>query len=177
MADLAAARAQYRNVLEEVDRLDSQLPEGDPSVLRRWTQLNNLLTSIERHAADIEQVQEVRRRTSRLGEGEDALTIESLRIGSPLELTLAAAGSTTALVYTAHLVAKALRDPAAIGAWFPRLLAGWHRGMADLEEARRQHDVQRAFEDAVLELRAPATSVEVTNAGEVPEELATPFSD
>jgi hypothetical protein len=61
-----------------------------------------------------------------------------------LEQLLAAAfagGSGMAAVWCiVRLLVKASRDPKRLGAWLPRVRAGWHIGMTELEKARQQHE-------------------------------------
>ena len=39
-------------------------------------------------------------------------------------------------VYATFLTARVLRDPERIGAWLPRLVAGWHQGMREAEKRK-----------------------------------------
>jgi hypothetical protein len=66
------------------------------------------------------------------------LAFERIKLNSPLEITLAAAGSTGVIVYALHLLRAVLRDPERIGAWLPRLAVGWHRARREAEVARQE---------------------------------------
>jgi hypothetical protein len=70
----------------------------------------------------------------------DRLVIAQLRIGSPMELSLITQGvGVTAITgYAIYLFAQIVKDPQRVGAWLPRLVAGWHTGMNELDEARRK---------------------------------------
>lgn len=70
--------------------------------------------------------------------------VHRLHIASPMEITFAVEGGVAAVaVYTAFLTARVLRDPERIGAWLPRLVAGWHQGM---QEAERRKLERRAVD-------------------------------
>ena len=129
-------------------------------------------------------------------QGPLSFEIARLRIESPMELTLAtvAAGGGLAAVawYSVHLLAKAIRHPQDIGAWIPRVIAGWHKGQAEKdqarqarEEAEREREDQLAIREAAIRLRAagqglkelPATEATPTDAGEPPEDIVVAFTD
>jgi hypothetical protein len=128
------------------------------------------------------------------------LEISRLRIESPMELTLAVVqavgqggGVAAACIYAVHLLAKVMRDPERVGAWLPRLRAGWHKGMAQMEQARQEHeDAERersqqaviisnasnqlvAAAESLKEL--PTAEVIATSAGEPPEDIVPAFTD
>jgi hypothetical protein len=42
------------------------------------------------------------------------------------------------VAYSIHLLVHLMRDPDRVGAWLPRLVAGWHRGMTEAERARQK---------------------------------------
>jgi hypothetical protein len=127
------------------------------------------------------------------------LEISRLRIESPMELTVAlvqaiaqGSGVAAAGIYAVHLLAKVMRDPERVGAWLPRLRAGWYKGMAEMEEAHQEHeDAERgrtqraAISNASDQLVAaaetlkelPTTEVTATSAGEPPEEIVAAFTD
>jgi hypothetical protein len=44
--------------------------------------------------------------------------------------------------YSVHLLVQGMRDPQRVCAWLPRLLAGWHKGTTEMEEARQGHEEQ-----------------------------------
>jgi hypothetical protein len=67
------------------------------------------------------------------------LTFQRIQLDSPLEITLAAAGSTGVIIYALHLLCAFLRDPDRIDGWLPRLVAGWHQARRDAELARQEH--------------------------------------
>jgi hypothetical protein len=51
-----------------------------------------------------------------------------------------AGGSGTAVWCIVRLLVKASRDPTRLGAWLPRVLAGWYIGLTEWEEARLEHE-------------------------------------
>jgi hypothetical protein len=73
------------------------------------------------------------------------LTFQRIQLGPRLEVTLAAAGSTSVIIYALHLLCAILRNPEGIGDWLPRLVAGWHKARRDAEMVRqeRQDEVGR----------------------------------
>jgi hypothetical protein len=86
--------------------------------------------------------------------------------------------------YIVRLLVKASRDPARLGAWLPRLLAGWHIGMAEVEKARQEHEEAKqkrtkptpAAAETPKELPAAVTTVK--DAGEQPaDKLVASQSD
>jgi hypothetical protein len=84
---------------------------------------------------------------------------------------LAAGGGMAAVWYVVRVLVKAGRDPTSLGAWFPRLVAGWHIGMTEKEEARLAH--QEAKQKLVgaetpRELSTAVTTVK--DAGEQPKD-------
>lgn len=108
------------------------------------------------------------------------LDVVRLHLGSPLDMTLAVqGGATAASVYAVHLLVATLRDPNNLGAWLPRVLAGWHQGMHDLERARLLRGTlgadssARELEEAAEWLGELGKPVEVVaeGAGEPPGEL------
>jgi hypothetical protein len=70
------------------------------------------------------------------------LTFERMKLDSPLEIAIAAAGSTGVIIYALHLLCAFLRDPEGIGGWLPRLVAGWHEARRDAERVRQEHRVE-----------------------------------
>jgi hypothetical protein len=70
------------------------------------------------------------------------LTFERIKLDSPLEITVAAAGSTGVVIYALHLLSAFLQDPEGIGGWLPRLVTGWHEARRDAEMARQGHRVE-----------------------------------
>jgi hypothetical protein len=70
------------------------------------------------------------------------LTFKRIKLDSPLEITMAAAGSTGVVIYAAHLLCAFLRDPERIGGWLPRLVTGWHKARRDAEILRQGHRVE-----------------------------------
>jgi hypothetical protein len=67
------------------------------------------------------------------------LTFERIKLGSPLEISVAADGGTGVVIYAFHLLSAFLQDPEGIGGWLPRLVAGWHEARRDAEMARQEH--------------------------------------
>jgi hypothetical protein len=57
-----------------------------------------------------------------------------------LAAALAGGSGVAAVWYIARLLVKASRDPKRLGAWLPRLLAGWHIGMTEVERARQERE-------------------------------------
>jgi hypothetical protein len=70
------------------------------------------------------------------------LTFERIKLDSPLEITVAVAGSAGVVIYTLHLLCAVLRDPEGIGGWLPRLVAGWQKARRDAEMVRQEHRVE-----------------------------------
>jgi hypothetical protein len=70
------------------------------------------------------------------------LTFERIKLDSPLEITVAAAGSAGVVIYTLHLLCAVLLDPEGIGGWLPRLVAGWQKARRDAEMVRQEHRVE-----------------------------------
>jgi hypothetical protein len=70
------------------------------------------------------------------------LTFERIKLNSPLEIAVAAAGSTGVIIYALHLLCAFLRDPEGIGEGLPRLVAGWHEARRDAERVRQEHRVE-----------------------------------
>jgi hypothetical protein len=52
----------------------------------------------------------------------------------------ATGGGMAAVWYIVRVLVKAGRDPTRLGAWLPRLLAGWHIGLTEVERARQEHE-------------------------------------
>jgi hypothetical protein len=65
------------------------------------------------------------------------LTFERIKLGSPLEITVTAAGSTGVVIYALHLLCAFLTDPERIGGWLPRLVTGWRKARRDAEMVRQ----------------------------------------
>jgi hypothetical protein len=124
-----------------------------------------------------------------------SLTVSRLRIESPMELTLAVihgTGVTGLVAYSVHLLVHVMRDPERVGAWLPRLVAGWHKGMTEVEEARQDHaDAEserkrrRAIEDASNRMIAaaekikelPAAEATAIGAGDTPDDIVAALSE
>jgi hypothetical protein len=70
------------------------------------------------------------------------LTFQRIKLDSPLEITVAAAGSTGVVIYTLHLLCAFLRDPERIAGWLPRLVTGWHKARRDAEMVRQGPQVE-----------------------------------
>jgi hypothetical protein len=65
------------------------------------------------------------------------LRVHRLSIGSPMVITFAVEGGAAVVVsYSAYLFAQVLRSPETIGAWLPRLVAGWHQGWRQAESEK-----------------------------------------
>jgi hypothetical protein len=50
-------------------------------------------------------------------------------------------------VYATFLAARVLRSPESVGAWLPRVVAGWHRGMYEAEMRRYERHVRSRNDD------------------------------
>jgi hypothetical protein len=70
------------------------------------------------------------------------LTFERIKLDCPLEIAVAAAGSTGVVIYALHLLCAFLRDPERIGGWLPCLVTGWHKARRDAEMVRQGHRVE-----------------------------------
>jgi hypothetical protein len=70
------------------------------------------------------------------------LTFQRIKLDSPLEITVAAAGSTGVVIYALHLLCAFLVDPERAGGWLPRLVTGWHKARRDAEMVRQGHRVE-----------------------------------
>lgn len=70
------------------------------------------------------------------------LIFERIRLDSPLEITVAAAGRTGVTSYALHLLCAFVRNPERIGGWLPRLTTGWHEARRDAEMARQEHRLE-----------------------------------
>jgi hypothetical protein len=66
------------------------------------------------------------------------LQITRLRIDSPMDLAVVAQGGLAVVTaYSIHLFVRVLRDPERVGAWLPRLVAGWHKGWGEAANAKK----------------------------------------
>jgi hypothetical protein len=96
------------------------------------------------------------------------LRVHRLSIGSPMMITFAVEGGAAALAsYTAYLFARVLRSPENIGAWLPRLVAGWHQGMQEAEvqkSARRTKAKGRRKPPNPQELREVKELIKASNS-------------
>jgi hypothetical protein len=87
---------------------------------------------------------------------------------------------------------RVIRHPQDIGAWVPGLIAGWHTGMAEKEQARQareeaehEREDQLAIREAASRLlyaddglkELPAIQVTPITAGEPPEDIVGAFTD
>jgi hypothetical protein len=70
------------------------------------------------------------------------LTFERIKLDSPLEIAVGAAGSSGVVIYALHLLCAFLRDPERIGGWLPCLVTGWHKARRDAEIVRQGHRVE-----------------------------------
>jgi len=70
------------------------------------------------------------------------LTFERIKLDSPLEIIVTAAGTTGLVIYALHLMSAFLVDPERIGGWLPRLVTGWHKARRDAEMLRHGHRVE-----------------------------------
>jgi hypothetical protein len=70
------------------------------------------------------------------------LTFQRIKLDSPLEIIVAAAGSTGVIIYALHLLCAFLVDPERIGGWLPRLVTGWHKARRDAEMVRQGQRVE-----------------------------------
>jgi hypothetical protein len=72
-----------------------------------------------------------------------SLYVQRLNINSPMEITFAVEGGVAAIgVYATYLLARVLKSPESVGAWLPRLVAGWHQGMQEVDEIRAMRRAQ-----------------------------------
>lgn len=91
------------------------------------------------------------------------LYVQRLSISSPMEITFGVEGGVVAgIAYATYVFVRVLRSPESIGAWLPRLLAGWHQGMREVEEQRAQRSRRRRHSrdspPAVSEFRGLVTA-------------------
>jgi hypothetical protein len=70
------------------------------------------------------------------------LTFQRIKLDSPLEITVAAAASTSVVIYALHLLCAFLVDPERIGGWLPRLVTGWHKARREAEMVRQGQRVE-----------------------------------
>jgi hypothetical protein len=70
------------------------------------------------------------------------LRFERIKLDSPLEITVTAAGSTGLVIYALHLMSAFLVDPEKVGGWLPRLVTGWHKARRDAEMLRHGQRVE-----------------------------------
>jgi hypothetical protein len=117
------------------------------------------------------------------------LIVRRLHLSSPLEITFAAAGSTGVTVYALYLFSAFLRHPEGIGAWLPRLVAGWHRAQREAAIARQEREyvsyLEQATEKEISNLRSISPQlkrfkpvhVSVTGDSEPQEDLADLLED
>lgn len=70
------------------------------------------------------------------------LIFERIRLDSPLEIAVTAAGSTGVIIYALHLLCAFLRNPERTGGWLPRPTAGWHGARRDAEMVRQEPRVE-----------------------------------
>lgn len=124
-----------------------------------------------------------------------SLEISQLHIESPMEITLAVVqggGAAGIVAYSIHLLVHVMRDPERVGAWLPRLVAGWHKGMTEAEQARQEHrdaEQERKQEEAIEKAstqivvagktlkKLPATEVTALGAGEPPDDFIAALTD
>jgi hypothetical protein len=70
------------------------------------------------------------------------LTFQRIKLDSPLEIIVTAAGSTGVVIYALHLLCAFLVYPERIGGWLPRLVTGWHKARRDAEMVRQGQRVE-----------------------------------
>jgi hypothetical protein len=91
------------------------------------------------------------------------LMVERVHLNSPLEITLAAAGSTGVTIYALHLLSVVLRHPDSIGGWLPRLAAGWYRARHEAEQARldyrRESQREKVFDTVLIDHTSKLTDI------------------
>jgi hypothetical protein len=81
------------------------------------------------------------------------LTVQRLHIGSPWAMTLVASGGVTAAtLFALHLLARVLQNPREAGAWLPRVIAGWHQGLHEVEEPRTERALVSAVSAGQIQL-------------------------
>jgi hypothetical protein len=125
----------------------------------------------------------------------EPLAVSRLRIESPMEVTLAVVqggGVAGIVAYSVHLLVHVMRDPKRVGAWLPRLVAGWHEGMTEVEHARREHDEseeKRKHEEAIAKASSqlvaaaedlkqlPTAEVTAIGVGEPPDDIVAAFTE
>jgi len=114
------------------------------------------------------------------------LRVHRLSIQSPMEITFAVEGAIGVVALSAtRLFARVLRHPEQIGAWLPRVIAGWHQGMreADRQRQKRRLKPRRMSQPApqmeelikasnsLLKLGMSAQEVTTIGADELPDDL------
>jgi hypothetical protein len=108
------------------------------------------------------------------------LRVHRLSIQSPMEITFAVEGGIAAVaLYTTALFARVLRHPEQIGAWLPRLVAGWHRGMreADKERDKRRLRIERMAQPSPEMQEVITASYRLLQFGMKASEVATIGTD
>jgi hypothetical protein len=85
-----------------------------------------------------------------------------------------AGGSGAAVWYIVRLLVGASRDPTRLGAWLPRVLAGWYIGLTEWEKARLEHEEAKQKRTkqklaAAQPVRELPTATNVEDAGEPTE--------
>jgi hypothetical protein len=183
------ARALDALQREQKEQLIQSMPLVDPT----WYIFEDYVPAQQQYSP------ETRRTSKEELSGTLLLEISQLRIESPMELTLAAVqavghggGVMAAVIYGVHLLVKVMRDPQRVGAALPRLMAGWHEGMTELEQARQEREEaererarQAAISSADIRLvraaetikELPTTEVAALDAGEPPEDIVAAFTD
>jgi hypothetical protein len=120
-----------------------------------------------------------------IGETEEHhLIVQRLHLNSPLEITLATAGSTGVTIYALYLLSALLRDPERLGSWIPRLVASWHRARRDaanekqLSELEYEDLLETAIQDEIERLpnrhikKTRPVDLTVTADSEMPPDIA-----
>jgi hypothetical protein len=82
----------------------------------------------------------------------DRLVIRQLHVASPMDLSLLVQGGMTGIsIYALHLLARIMKDPERVSAWLPRLMAGWHKGMSEVDEAKTRRAITARALKAITE--------------------------
>jgi hypothetical protein len=96
-----------------------------------------------------------------------------------MDITLLVQGG-AAVMYAVHIFVRVMRDPQNVGAWLPRLVAGWRTGRREAEEAKQaleqleanQNAAVTALTDTAEQLaRMMPRQVEAIGAGDPPVEI------
>jgi hypothetical protein len=91
-----------------------------------------------------------------------------------LAAAFATGGGMATVWYIVRLLVKAGRDPTRLGAWLPRVVAGWHIGMTEKERARLEHqEAKQTLADTETPRELSTAVTTVRDAGEQPKVAAS----